>query len=349
MHYLVTGGAGFIGRYMCERLAARGDSLTVLDLQAPHPDAPRARFVRGDVRDPQAVREALAGCDAVFHLAAAHHDFGIDRDTYFAVNEEAARTLCAAADALGVRDVCFYSSAAVYGAAPEPHDESGATAPVHPYGASKLAGEAVFRDWASRGGGRRVVVIRPTITFGPRNFANMYSLIRQIHGGQFLPVGSGTNIKSLSYVENLVDATLFLWDRPADAAFDVYNWVEKPDMTSREIAEAIYAALGRRAPGFSVPLKLALALALPFDLVIKLTGRNLPVSSMRIRKLADDRTMFEADKARAAGFVPRVTLAEGIDRMVRWYLAEGRHQRPVWHLPPAVPLEYVPSSAPALR
>jgi GlcNAc-P-P-Und epimerase len=251
-------------------------------------------------------------------------------------------------DEAGLTDVCFYSSAAVYGAAAEPHDEEGPNAPYGPYGASKLAGEAVFRDWTSRGGARRALVIRPTITFGPRNWANMYSLIRQIHGRKFLPVGRGTNVKSLSYVENLVDATLFLWDLPDRPAFDVYNWVEKPDMTSREIADAIYSALGRRAPGFSVPLPLALALALPFDLVIKLTGRNLPVSSMRVRKLAGDQTKFEADKARAAGFVPRVTLAEGIARMVHWYVEEGRHRRPVWHVPPATvqPLR-TPTAAPA--
>jgi nucleoside-diphosphate-sugar epimerase len=349
MRYLVTGGSGFVGRYLCERLAERGDAITILDLQPPAADAPPCRFVRGDVRDPAAVREALAGCDAVFHLAAAHHDVGIVRETYFAVNEGAARTLCAAMDEAGIADVCFYSSAAVYGAAPEPHDEDGPTDPVNPYGASKLAGEVVFRAWAALGGGRRALVVRPTITFGPRNFANMSSLIRQIHGGKFLPVGAGTNVKSLSYVENLVDATLFLWDLPDRPAFDVYNWVEKPDMTSREIADAIYAALGRRAPGFSVPLPLALALALPFDAVIRLTGRNLPISSMRVRKLAGDQTRFEADKVRAAGFTPRVDLAEGIARMVRWYVAEGRLRRAEWHIPPAAvqPLHASSLSSPA--
>jgi nucleoside-diphosphate-sugar epimerase len=338
MHFLVTGGAGFVGRYLCERLAARGDRFTILDLVPPDPKAPApARYVRGDVRDPAAVREALAGCDAIFHLAAAHHDFGIARETYFDVNEAGAEVLCAAMDDIGLREICFYSSVAIYGDAPEPHHEDSPTAPNNYYGASKLAGEQVFRRWAARGAERRVLVIRPTITFGPRNYANMYSLIRQIVGGKFLPVGSGTNVKSLSYVENLVEATLFLWDRPGRDAFEAFNWVEKPDMTSREIAEAIYHALGRRAPGFSVPLPVALALATPFDLVIKLTGRNLPVSSMRVRKLASDQTKFEADRARAAGFAPRLTLGDGIERMVRWYLAEGRHQRPVWHIPPAMP------------
>ncbi|GJG87940.1 UDP-N-acetylglucosamine 4-epimerase [Gemmatimonadetes bacterium T265] len=349
MHYLVTGGAGFIGRLLCTSLLARGDRVTVLDL-APVPPARAGervptRVVRGDVRDPAAVREALAGCDAVFHLAAAHHDFGIDRATYFGVNEGAAEVLCAAMDAVGVREVCFYSSVAVFGDAPEPHHEDAPKAPNNDYGASKLAGEAVFRRWAEAAPGRRVLVVRPTVTFGPGNFANMFSLIRQIDSGLFVQVGAGDNVKSLSYVENLVDATLFLWDRPAGAAFEAYNWVEKPDFTSGEIAAAISAALGRGAPRFRVPLGVAVALAAPFDLVIRLTGRNLPVSSARVRKLAADRTKFEADKVRAAGFRPRVALDEGIRRMVAWYLAEGRRQTPVRHLPPAAPVPFDAAAA----
>lgn len=342
MHYLVTGGAGFIGRLLCAALLAREHRVTVLDL-APMPP-PRAgepeptRVVRGDVRDPAAVREALTGCDAVFHLAAAHHDFGIDRATYFGVNEGGAEVLCEAMDAAGVRGVCFYSSVAIFGDAPEPHYEDAATAPNNDYGASKLAGEAVFHRWATAAPGRRVLVIRPTITFGPGNFANMYSLIRQIDSGMFLRVGAGDNVKSLSYVENLVDATLFLWDQAEPAPFEAYHWVEKPDLTSAEIAASISAALGRPTPRLRLPLGAALALAAPFDAVIRLTGRNLPISSARVRKLAADRTKFEADKVRAAGFRPRVTLDEGIRRMVAWYRAEGQRQAPVRHIPPGEPV-----------
>lgn len=338
MKYCVTGGSGFIGSYVCETLKRDGHEIVILDLVDPPATTPHDRFVRGDVRDPEAVAEALAGCDRVVHLAAAHHDFGIEEATYFSVNEEGARVLCAGMDAAGVRGCCFYSTVAMYGDAPTPHHEETPPQPNSPYGASKLAGEKVFRAWTESGEDKRCLVIRPTVTFGPRNFANMYSLIRQIHGGKFLMVGDGSNIKSLSYVENIVDATYFLMDRMEQGAlapFEVFNYVEKPDLTSRETAGRIYAALGRRAPSWSIPMWCARMLALPFDAVIAVTGRNIPISSARLIKLFRTETRFEADKVRAAGFVPDVSLEEGIRRMVAWYVAEGKDQKAVWHVPPA--------------
>ncbi|MBX3358601.1 MAG: NAD(P)-dependent oxidoreductase [Phycisphaeraceae bacterium] len=334
MKVLTTGGSGFIGRYFVESMLAQGDEVVILDLVRPEWDIGRAEFVAGDIRDPAAVRAAMGGCDAVLHLAAAHHDFGIEEGTYYSVNEDGARVICDEADAAGVKNICFYSTVAVFGDAPEPHHEDSPKHPVSPYGGSKLAGEAVFAEWAAKGGSRRCLVIRPTVTFGPRNFANMYSLIRQIHSGRFLDVGDGTNVKSLSYVENIVDATLWVWRREAASAFEIYNYIDKPDLSAAQISATISRALGRKPSKLRVPLGLACLLALPFDVVIKLTGKNLPVSSARIRKLCTQ-TKFEADKIMRAGYKAKVPLSEGIEQMVKWYLAEGQRQQAVWHVPPA--------------
>jgi nucleoside-diphosphate-sugar epimerase len=334
MRVLVTGGSGFIGRYFCERLLAAGHEVIILDLVAPSWPHEGICVELGDVRDASAVRKALDGCDLVVHLAAAHHDFGISEATYFGVNEGGARVLTEEMDRTGVRRACFFSSVAVYGDAPEPRTETTAPAPANPYGASKLAGEAVFRRWTERGDGRRALVIRPAVVFGPRNFANVYALMRQIHSGLYLPVGRGVNVKSMAYVENVVDAALHLLALPGLPAFDAYNYVDLPHLTSRGIGDAIAEALGRRAAPVSVPLPLALALAAPFDAVIRLPGRNLLISSARVRKLATMQTKFEAAKVREAGFEPAHTLRDGIRRMADWFLAEGRHLPVVSHLPP---------------
>jgi nucleoside-diphosphate-sugar epimerase len=334
VRFCITGGSGFIGSHFCERLSADGHEIVILDLIEPPAGLPRDRFVRGDIRDPDACREAMQGADRLLHLAAAHHDFGIPDATFFDVNERGARVLCDVADELSIRNACFYSTVAVYGSAPLPHDENTTPEPLTPYGQSKLAAEMVFRTWTEKGEGRRCPVIRPTVTFGPRNFANMYSLIRQVYGGMFVFMGKCANIKSLSYVDNLLDATFFLLEKDDLPAFDMYNCVEKPDFTSRQIAETIFEALGRAPTRRRIPLWLGLFLALPFDIVIKLTGRNLAISGERLKKLFQTPTKFEADKIRAAGFEPRVSLREGIERMVTWYVEQGRHESSEWHLPP---------------
>jgi len=335
VNVLVTGGSGFLGRYFHQALLSAGHSITILDLAPPAWDPQGARVVVGDVRSPDAVRDALQGAEAILHLAAAHHDFGIARETYFSVNEEGARVLCAAAEAQGLGSICFFSSVAVYGAAPEPRHEEAEPQPVSPYGQSKLAAEQVFRSWAEAGPGRRCVVIRPTVVFGPRNFANMYSLVRQVDSGFFFRVAGGRNIKSLSYVENVVPAALYLWNRPAAAPFEVYNYVDKPDLETRSLLARIYHALGRRMPEWSIPEAIAVAASWPFDLAARVTGRNLAISSARIRKMCAQ-TRFEADKIRRVGFQAPVPLLEGIERTVRWYQREGRDGRGTSHLPPAV-------------
>lgn len=333
---LLTGGSGFIGRHLSAALAARGHAVVNLDLATPWRGAPFERSLVGDVRDPARVREAMRGCDGVFHLAAAHHDFGIDRATFFDVNEAGTATVCRVMDEIGVQRICFYSTVAVYGDGDAERDESSPTLGTTPYGESKLAGERVLERWASQGADRSALTIRPSVVFGPFHFANMYTLVRQVHSGRFLTVGNGRNFKSLAYVPNLVDATLFLWERlPLERPFEVFNYADKPDLTSAQIAAQIYHALGKEPPSFGVPLALALAAALPLDAVSKLTGRDLPVSTARIRKLAVQQTRYAAAKVRALGFVPRHTLQEGLRDMVEWYLREGRAMTPVRSLPPA--------------
>lgn len=334
MKILVAGGAGFIGTLFNETLLEAGHDVVVLDLAQPRYRVDRVDYRRGDIRDADAVRDAVDGCEAVINLAAAHHDWGIEKATYYDVNEYGSKVLCDAMSERGITHACFYSSVAIYGDAPEPRYEDTAPKPNNWYGASKLTGERVYREWADAKSGRTALVIRPTVVIGPRNYANMYSLIRQIDSGKFVLFGDGKNVKSLAYVENLVAATHYLWGtgtgesaRARVEGFEPFNYVDKPDLTSDEIVRTIYEAFGRKAPSLHFPLWFASAAGLPFDIAIKLTGKNLPISTARMKKLATQ-TKFEAEKIRAAGFVPPVGLRDGLIRMVRWYEREGRANRP---------------------
>lgn len=319
---LVTGGAGFIGTHLCAQLERMGQRYVILDLHAPHAALKPERFVRGDVRNPLAIDAAIEGCSSVLHRAAAHHDSGIDSATYFGVNEGSTALLIDTMAARQLRRICFFSPAAVYGEAEvsrtEAHDPqlSGA------YGASKLAAEKLLRS-AAGNGTLDALIIRPTVTFGPENFANMFSLIRQIDTGLFQQVGESNNIKSLLYVHNLVSFTLWSWARH-ESGVEEFNWVETPELTTSEIARELAAALGRRIPPVRLPLQLALFLAMPIEIIASLSGKALPVTRARIRKMAVDQTQFSARKALDSGFSPEVSLRDALRQTVTWYRSTGK-------------------------
>ena len=249
------------------------------------------------------------------------------------VNVAGSRNVCQVAEKHGITELCFYSSVAVYGDAPGVPDEDSAPAPVNDYGRTKLDAEAEYRTWRDGDAARRLLVIRPAVVFGEHNFANVFRLAKQIDRRRFLPVGPGANRKSMCVVSNLVAATIALWTAPPARTDEVYNYVDKPDLTSREVVETIYEALGRRVPRLRVPEGLAVALAKPFDVLARVLGRDLPITSARIHKLSSAETRFGADRVHATGFEPTVGLREALGDMVRWYRTEGRHRTPVVHIP----------------
>ncbi len=323
MKVLITGGAGFVGSRFHEMLTDLGHETVRFDLLPPDD---KSEFVKGDVRDLEALTAAMQGCDAVLHLAAAHHDFGIATQTFHDVNVMGMENVCAAMLTNSIKRLCFYSTVAVYGEQKPPVDESTTPAPISDYGKTKLLAEAVCEKWSQQGNGNRCLVMRPTVIFGPNHFANMYTLVRQIESGKFVCVGKMENIKSLAYIDNIVNATIELWLNDAGDAsgYQCLNYIDKPDLSSRQIVNEIYKGLEKNPPKIFIPYPIAQLLALPFDLIIKLTGKNLPISSARIRKLAVSNTQVEADKVHQATKLKGIPLKDGIRNMVQWYVSKGK-------------------------
>ena len=319
---LITGGTGFVGSKFFDLLRNRGLEIVRFDLLPP---SDNTKFVKGDVRDKAAIDAAIAGVDAVVHLAAAHHDFGISAKTFYDVNVQGMQNVCDSMQKHGVRNLCFYSTVAIYGSQEFPNEET-PPAPESEYGKTKLAAEAVCRQWCETDPKNQCLTIRPTVIFGTNNFANMYFLIQQIDSGKFLRVGEMTNVKSLAYVDNIVNTTLELWldQQNQRAGYEYFNYVDQPDLTSWDIAQAVYDGLGKKPSSISVPYMLARLLVIPFDIVIALTGKNLPVSSARIRKLAKSQTQFDASKIHAISKSNKAPIPKGISEMATWFRDHGK-------------------------
>lgn len=281
---IVLGGGGFIARHFVDEYRRRNTRVVIVDTRTPAFPLAGESFVMGDVRDPSTFEGLLEPGDSVLHLAAAHHDFGLTRETFFSVNAWGAEVLAQAMQRAGVVDCCFFSSVAVYGHGEGTHAEGDPCRPWSHYGASKLAAEQSLEEWACAAPDRRLLIVRPTMTFGEYNFANMYSLISQLHSGRYALVGQGRNRKSIAYVGNLVDAALQLWGAPRERV-SVVNYADKPDLSSREIETLVAGALGRRMPPVKVPYPVARIMVTPFDAYTRLTGRDLGLARIGCESL----------------------------------------------------------------
>ncbi len=217
---LVTGGAGFIGSHLVDALLARGYSVRVLDnlsmgkLTNLPLDNPQLQFIEGDVADAAVVAQAVAGCEAVAHLAAVASVQASVDDPVATHQSNFVGTLnvCEAMRLYGVKRVLFASSAAVYGNNGEGQaiDEATAKAPLTPYAADKLASEH-YLDFYRRQHGLEPAIFRFFNIFGPRQdpsspYSGVISIFTQ-RVQQGLPIsvfGDGEQTRDFFYVEDLV-------------------------------------------------------------------------------------------------------------------------------------------------
>lgn len=250
---LVTGGAGFVGATLVRRLVASGYRVRVLDNlstgDAGHLRDVEAELVTGDIRDVAALDGALAGMEAVIHLAAAGSVIGSVQDPVanFEVNVIGTFRVLDAARRAGVERVVQASTGgALIGDATPPVDEQSLPKPISPYGASKLAGEAYAHAFA-KAYGLRTVAIRFGNVYGPwsaRKRGALNSFFGSIHAGTPLVIyGDGSASRDYVYVDDISHALQLALEKdvPAGTVLHAASGVET---TVRELAE-----LCRRAAG----------------------------------------------------------------------------------------------------
>jgi nucleoside-diphosphate-sugar epimerase len=278
-------------------------------------------FIHGDLLDEPRLAEALQGVHAVFHLAAARGDFGIRSAGYRRDNVEATRALLEAGRKEGVRCWVFFSTVSAMGPSSAHADEQVPLNPTTDYGASKAEAEALFRGLADEDPTSGILVLRPSVVYGPGNPAdtNVYRLIRAIDRGRFLMIGDGQTGKTLSYIDNLLAATLFGWDR-LRPGLQTYIYVDEPLLSTAEIVETVCRTLGRSIPRWRLPLRVAVAFAAVMDGLAGATGIDLPVTAARIRKFCTP-TIFDSGAIRRLGFHQPIDNESALVATVRWYRA----------------------------
>jgi len=263
----------------------------------------------------------MRGVEYVFHAAGLTR--ARSREEYFAVNAAGTGRLLAAAIASGapLRRFVYVSSLAAAGPAPTPAplDETAPPRPIDAYGASKLAGERMVLEQASR---LPVTVVRPPGVYGPRdrNFLPLFRLARRLH---VMPViGKASKQASFVHVADLVTG-IWLAGSASRAVGETY-FVAGGTHDYHETAGAVSSAIGSRVRLVRVPAPLARLAGELGELKWTLTGRPQILSRRKIHDMLQERwTCSWAKARRELGYRPRLGLAEGMAQTVRWYRRHG--------------------------
>lgn len=230
MRFLVTGGAGFIGRALCGALLRAGHEVSVLDDMSSvnaQPVLPGVRLVRGDICDPIALRQSLTGVAGVFHLAAVSSVVACA-----GAPEQAARTNLGGTEAViaaaGHLPLVFTSSAAVYGEAGAiPVTEDLTPQPISAYAEQKLAAETALADLGRHG---RVMVLRPFNVFGPGQstrsaYGGVLTLFaeRALAGRALRVDGDGGQLRDFIHVQDVALGLIAAMDQCRNAPAPLYD------------------------------------------------------------------------------------------------------------------------------
>jgi UDP-glucuronate 4-epimerase len=313
MRVLVTGGIGFIGSHLCERLLTEGHAIVCLDNFDPFYDPVIKRrnlkeiqeggggsfqFVEGDIRDKRLVEDLFrrSSFDLIVHLAArAGVRPSIQQPLlYEEVNVTGTLNLLEACREFGVRDLIFGSSSSVYGkntkvpfAEGDPLD-----AMISPYAVTKRVGELycyAYHDLY----GLNIFCLRFFTVYGPRQRPEMaiHKFTRLIHEGNKIPVyGNGTSRRDYTYIDDIIGGIMGAINNLR--GYDIFNLGESQTTPLRELISLIEGALGKKAEVEELPDQ-------PGDVPI---------------------TYADIGKARRVlGYDPRVKVEEGVKRFARWF------------------------------
>ena len=310
MKILLTGGAGFIGSHLLDRLLPRGDEVVVVDdfndyydpeVKRENVAGKKVEIVEADVRDTTALEPLVARKpDAIVHLAARA---GVrpsleDPVLYSDVNVRGLLGLLELCRKHKVERFVFASSSSVYGNGPVPFSEDrDDLAPVSPYGATKLIGEHYLQIY-SRLHGMKVTCLRFFTAYGPRQRPDMaiHKFARRIDRGEEIPLfGKGDTRRDYTYIDDIIQGVVRAIDTPEE--FAVYNLGESRTVKLGELVALLESALGKKAK-----------------------IRREPEQPGDVRE-----TYADISRARdRLGYAPKVPIEEGLRRFVEWFTSRPR-------------------------
>jgi nucleoside-diphosphate-sugar epimerase len=324
MNILVTGGGGFLGQALCRGLVERGHVVTSFNRgHYPPLEALGVRQLRGDLADRDAVAAAAQGSDAIFHNAAKAGAWG-SYDSYHRANVVGTDNVIAACRVHGIGRLVYTSTPSVTHRAT--HPVAGGTADDVPYGEhvkAPYAGTKILAEkavLAANGATLATVALRPRLIWGPGDAQLLPRLAQRARAGRLRLVGDGSNLVDTTYIDNAAQAHFDAFDylapgaACAGGAYFISNGEPRP---VREIVNALLAAAGAPPVTKTLPFPLAYAIGAACEAawtLLPLAGEP-PLTRFLAEQLATTHWYDMRPATRDFGYVPQVTIAEGLARL----------------------------------
>ncbi|MBI2173133.1 MAG: NAD-dependent epimerase/dehydratase family protein [Candidatus Aenigmarchaeota archaeon] len=278
MKILVTGGAGFVGSNLADRLLKDGHSVNILDSMTTGRKEninARAKFFKGDIRDEDDIMSAISGCGAVFHLAAQTDARAADEDSSYKINYLGAKNVFDAAKDSNAK-IIFTSSAAVYGERQAACKESDKCEPVGDYGKNKLRAE--------KAAGGNAFIARMFNVYGPRGGGAVNIFCGRIPEYKEIRVfGNGLQTRDFVHVDDAVNALLIGLEKSG-----VYNVGTGVETSILNLIDMIFAMT-----------------------------RNKPNARHEQEKKEIKRSKADITKIKALGWEPKVAIKDGIKSLLK--------------------------------
>ena len=324
---LVTGGTGFIGSHLVERLTARGERVRVLVRRNSPPDITQVETIRGDLVTGAGLARSLSGVDIVIHLAGVTK--ALSTAEYYAGNVQASENLARALAQVSTdekRPIRMVHVSSLAAAGPgldsRPVEESAEPHPVSHYGKSKLEGERVVRALLPD-----AVIVRPPVVYGPRD-TDVFQMLKSIRQGMVLEIAGGESPGgerwfSAIYAPDLADGIIAAARAPGAAGRTYF--LARADAVSWSQLRAIAARIMGRVPRVvRIPVAAAYAVGYCGELWSRLTRKPGIVSRDKVSEAKFSYWVCDTRRAKAEiGFEAATNLEEGLTNTLAWYREAG--------------------------
>jgi len=326
MKYFITGGTGFIGRRLIEKILSVGGEITLLvrttsDLKGIEGNK-GVKIINGSLFDVASMKDAMKGADVVFHLAGYAKNWSRDNSVYKKINVDGSMNVAAAAAEAKVKKMVHVSSIVTFGPTDETeHDESPRTGEIvrfTEYEKTKARAEEELIRYAALHKELSIVIVNPSRVYGPGIITEANSLTLMIKNylnfREYLLLGLGNNVANYVFVDDVVKGLLLAADKGKSGEKYILGG---ETISLRGFFRKLRMASGKRAIPIVVPKPVAMAIGFCAELAAKLFGIYPFITRPWIRHFCADWNYGSAKAAAELGYAP-TSLDDGLKITVDW-------------------------------